>query len=659
LIINPQPGWLPLLLFAVPGIVFAACAVNVVIFGSLAQSRSTIPALCLVIALLPTHLLALLLGSLGDGLAVAWGVVSLIGAVWGIRHRRELSDVIKLQPGDWRRLGCAGLATIPIIAPTIVCNFWDEQAIGGHHAIIAHLQNGAYPPRYLYEPSLPLRYHYAFDLAAAVVAGLLRIRPDQAIDFLTLILWPCMFLLLWRVGDYIGGPRAGLFVGCAVCFAGTWPLGCGKAANEPAVVAAIGQLIGACKIGGVAINPPFISYFFQHPWSLGVPIFLLVILQWAVFPERRFHGQAVLLLCSLALLSLAEIVLFLSLVAAMSLVEIWRLAHDRSPRAIAILLVLAASLAATGVMGGFFAPGGYPSAGGLLGTGIVFRDLPTTLSSALTQLHWNIASLGLLSVLGMLGLLCVRKERLFLSILAATGIVVVNLFRYQYTWDIVKFGTVSFIALAMTAGVVLAVLWDQARTRLRIFGFAAIIVPLTAQGLSFPVLAALVYQTDPKLAMIRPYFSRSFPIDGDEAATVSYLRTRMAPFDLMFRTRSKAEPYAVFGGLPYSLGYPLTDVSNDTYGLGGSKFFARHDLERISGDWVERLSAQNIRWVVSDSTETELNRVLDEAVGDGRVSTEARFGRIRISLLQRHTGQPRGERDGACFVVLGDASQHC
>jgi hypothetical protein len=61
------------------------------------------------------------------------------------------------------------VAPSPMIAPRLFCNFWDEDFIGGHHAMIAQVQNGAYPPRYLYAPWLPLRYHYAFDLAAAIV----------------------------------------------------------------------------------------------------------------------------------------------------------------------------------------------------------------------------------------------------------------------------------------------------------------------------------------------------------------------------------------------------------------------------------------------------------------------------------------------------------
>ncbi len=265
---NPQPAWLPLLLLALPGIGFAAYAVNQIIFLSEDRPLCTVPALGLVLALLPTHVLALIFGSLTIGLTVAWSVVGVLGYAWLARHWREVRSAASLEHSGWaRRLGIAALATLPIVLPTILANFSDEANFNGHHAVIAHLQNGSYPPRYLYEPSLPLRYHYGFDLAGAIVTGLLRVRLDHAIDLLTIALWPCMFLLLWRVGEHVGGRRAGLPVALAVCFSGGWPL-----------IALTGPSCGLCTINGLRINPSFVHYFFQHLWSLGVPIFCLVVL---------------------------------------------------------------------------------------------------------------------------------------------------------------------------------------------------------------------------------------------------------------------------------------------------------------------------------------------------------------------------------------------
>src|SRR5438552_3813880 len=310
---NPQPVWLPLNLLALPGIGFVAYALNVALFPRENRPLCTIPAIGIVIALLPTHLLALAFASLSAGLAAAWTVVGIAGYVWITCHWPEFRSAFLHTPtGLKRKLWISGLATLPIVPLTIFLNYSDEAY---HHAIIAHLQNGIYPPRYLYEPSLPLRYHYGFDIAGAIITGLLRLRLDHAIDLLTIALWPCMFLLLWCVGEHVGGRRAGLSVALAVCFAGGWPL-----------LVPMGSPCGICAANGLWINPPFIHYFFQHPWGIGVPIFCLVVLQRAALPRLRNRPLGLgALVCSLSLLSLSEVVLFVMTLAALGLIEAWRL----------------------------------------------------------------------------------------------------------------------------------------------------------------------------------------------------------------------------------------------------------------------------------------------------------------------------------------------
>ena len=76
---NPQPAWLPLLLLALPGIGFAAFALNKALFPPTDRPLCTIPGIGLVITLLPTHVLALTFGSLNVGLAVAWNLVGAAG----------------------------------------------------------------------------------------------------------------------------------------------------------------------------------------------------------------------------------------------------------------------------------------------------------------------------------------------------------------------------------------------------------------------------------------------------------------------------------------------------------------------------------------------------------------------------------------------------
>jgi hypothetical protein len=622
---NPQPSWMPALLLALPGIGFAAYAVNQIIFPNDARPFCTIPAIGLVLALLPTHVLALVLGSLSIGLAVAWTVVGVAGYGWVANHWREFRSALSTEEVDGvRRLAIAGLATLPIVVPTVLANFTDEANFNGHDAIIAHLQNGTYPPRYLYEPSLPLRYHYAFDLAGAIVTGLLRVRLDHAIDFLTLALWPCMFLLFWRLGEYVGGRRAGLFVAIAVCFAGGWPL-----------LAAPGLL----TVDGLRVNPPFIHYYFQHPWSLGVPIFCLIALQRASLPRlpNRMLGLAALI-CSLLLLSLAHAVLFISTVVALGMTEAWRFVRTHDRQAGTMLFALSASLVGAKLIGGFFVSGSFPPSGGIFGTGFSFVHW-TGGDAALGQVQWNFASFGILPLLGFIGLRRARQEKEFLTILGALSLIVVNMLRYKYSWDIVKFGTVGFIALAIGTGIVISDLAAWADTFGRRFAYTVLIVSVASQGALFPYLLTIgSYNPESRrpfsMELIRPYFSLNYPVNFDDAQAVNFLRNHMAPSEIVYRAEPKSEPYAIWGGLPTQVSVYFEEGDHDdVYGFGEEKLAARIDLARISEDWLDRLAAQHVKWLVTDADDGAINAILERPEGQRTAVLAAQYGNVRVFRL--------------------------
>ena len=108
---NPQPAWLPFLLLALPGIAFSACSLNAAIFPGGSRPLCTIPAIGIVLALLPTHILASLTGSLSIGLGVAWTVIAMAGYAWIVsRPHPVLSLFSNEHPGLSRRLAIAALA---------------------------------------------------------------------------------------------------------------------------------------------------------------------------------------------------------------------------------------------------------------------------------------------------------------------------------------------------------------------------------------------------------------------------------------------------------------------------------------------------------------------------------------------------------------------
>lgn len=622
---NPQPLWLPILLFALPGIGILAYALNRALFPPDDRPLCTIPAIAIVLALLPTHVLALASGSLSFGLAAAWSMLGASGYLWVARRWRGFGPFFSVaHAGLARRLGIAALATVPIVLPTVLANFYDEDHFNGHDAIIAHLQNGVYSPRYLYDPSLPLRYHYAFDLAGAIVTGLIRLRLDQAIDLLTLALWPCMFLLLWRVGEHVGGRRASLFVALAVCFAGGWPL-----------LTLFGPC-ALCALNGSRINPPFILYYFQHPWSLGVPLFCLVVLQRAALP--RLGGQTLgmaALVASLLMLSLAEVVLFVMTVVALGLTEAWRFIRQHDRIAGIVLLALAASVLGAKLIGGFFVSGPFPPAGGIFGSGFSLNNL-SDWNAYLGQLQWNLASFGILLVLGFIGLLQAKQAKDFFMILTAMSLIIANTLRYEYSWDIVKFGTAGFITLAIGAGVALSNLTSWTRRRGWRMLYALLIIAVAGQGVPFP-LVVLYANYNPKgrepfsMQMIRPYFSAAYPVDPDDARAVNFLRNHMASTEILYRAEGKSEPYAIWGGLPtQDSTYVERGHNDDEYGLGEKKLEARRDLARISPDWLDRLMAQHVTWIVADTDDAAIGAAIASPEGRHQPMLVAQFGKVRV-----------------------------
>src|ERR1700730_10075562 len=112
---NPQPAWLPLLLFALPGISFAAYAVNEMIFPRDGRPFCTIPAIGLVLALLPTHIIALAVGSLTVGLALAWSISGAAGYAVLDRHTRGSFSARSTETAYISAREIAAVMPIPII----------------------------------------------------------------------------------------------------------------------------------------------------------------------------------------------------------------------------------------------------------------------------------------------------------------------------------------------------------------------------------------------------------------------------------------------------------------------------------------------------------------------------------------------------------------
>jgi hypothetical protein len=289
------------------------------------------------------------------------------------------------------------------------------------------------------------------------------------------------------------------------------------------------------------------------------------------------------------------------------------------------------------VIGGFFVSGPFPTAGGFLGTGLYLRDWSVP-DAVLGQVQWNLATFGALLVFGVVGLLRVNSERMFLTTLTVLTLVIVNSFSYKYSWDIVKFGAVSFIALAIGAGIFLADLAGWADTFLRRAIVAVVVIAVVGQGLPYPFIMMWDYHPEFREPfshqMITPYFSTVYPVDPDNAQVVSFLRRHMLSLDIVYRSEERSEPYAVWGGLPTQASVYTEDGNDDVYGLGEKKLARRKNLANISETWFDRLSAEHVTWVVTDAEDRSLNAVLDSPEGERRAVMVAQYGSVRVFRLR-------------------------
>jgi hypothetical protein len=227
-----------------------------------------------------------------------------------------------------------------------------------------------------------------------------------------------------------------------------------------------------------------------------------------------------------------------------------------------------------------------------------------------------------------------------LAVLAGLVFVIVNMFRYRHTSEINKFAVVGLIVLGIGAGIALSEMTIWASTAGRKLALFLLVAVLGMSGVIFPFQKLLSVEAGHRAPfsyqMIRPYFSSAYPVDPDDAQAVSFLRRHMRPSDIVYRAKGKAEPYVIWGGLPTQMTcylYATEQKADDVYGLGKEKFAARRELDTISEDWLERLSAEHVTWVVADPEDAAINSMLDTPPGRNRAALVAHYGDIRVFNL--------------------------
>jgi hypothetical protein len=610
----PFPSAEALLLLALPGVWLLARALAYAVTRDLGL-RAVLPVgLCLCLWLAAVHAASLAAGSLTAGLPIATLSLAAAGVLAERRRRRRPEP----GPVEGRRppaiVWISMAVTAALLAPAAF-RFWfhDELSFTGHMSTAAAMQNGIYPPRHLSLPDVPLRYHYGFDLFTACLTALFRLQVDRAIDVATLVLWCASWCLFSCLGERLSGRAGAWLTPPLALLAGGAPIAC----DRPGPSAWYSVTV-ECGAGDRSVNAPVASYFFQHPWALGIPVAATAAL---LLTERRPPSAGARLFAlglALALLSLSEIALFAAVLPAIVVAEARYEGRFELRRGAALAGVAALVLGVARLAGGFFArvPAGEPLRL-ILHAG--FAD------GAASTLAWNVKTFGVLLPLGAAGLALMKRGRVLWGLLAAGSIAVVNGVRFTGTEDIMKFATVASIALGVLASAALARLLARP-SALRVAGAAALGASATAASVAFLLAFALDLPAIPAVLRRRPE-----ALSSDEIEAMTFVRGRARAGELVYHARRGADGWAQWGGVPQ----PQRSWTDRAFGLPGPRLTARDMmLERMPAE-AGAYRAHGFVWFVLDGGEAPLARASEGWIREGTAREAARFGALRVVELSR------------------------
>jgi hypothetical protein len=577
--------------------------------------RAVLPiGLTLALEVVAVQLASLLARSFRVGLPAGVILVGAAGVVAELARRRrpDAEPPSGRRPSPWMAI-TAALSAAALIPAAFKYWFHDELLIAGHMATVAQLANGIFPPRHLQFPEYPFRYHYGFDLIAAAFTALFRLQVDAAIDVGSLVLWAASWCLLWALGERLVGRRRAWLTPFMTLYASGLPLGCPH--PGPSILP---NMIEECPVGHWSVNGPPITYFFQHPWALGIPVAATAIL---VFSERAPRSGALrfaLLAFLFGALSFSELVLFVTVLPALLVAELYyedRLELRRAPALLGALL-LAFGLAK--LLGGFFVP-----AAGLQNLKFVpHAGFGDTLGATL---RWNAMTFGVMWVTGLVGFLALRRGRLLFGLLAAGALVVVNSVRYGGSADIMKFATVVSLALGFLGSAAVARILPPQRSGaspVRSLTAALLLAGATWIGVAYPIIFALGLGDIPGSFRQKPD-----TLSPSDVEVTTFLRTRARAGEQIYRTGGTG--YAQWAGLPQ----PWLNWTTKAWGFPQEKVSARDVLLRTKPAEVRAYRAQGFRWMVVDEALKDDKGLLDATtawIGRGEARLATKIGTLRV-----------------------------
>lgn len=575
--------WLETLFAALPlGMAFCICAVGIAgrIFGEIQGPFFILSFACLALA----------------GIILLRGKLAWPNIAWPLT-RLDIPWVLTL-------------LTVSILVGIVTCRYaiFDEVRLQGHIPVVEQMLRGKFPPTYIAFPEVEFRYHYGFNLLAALLARAFRVPGYLGIDLATMACWSAFVANLLFVLRGLGIPRRGWALGFIfIVLSGglSWWL----VAHHDGGAGMLFQLPNWQQmfIFGRVIHPSFIMYFFQHPISLGLVFFLAMLRcfqEWHQTGCRRAYWTGVFLL---GVMSLAQVMLFVTSLAALGGVFLHRIFKGGVARQQTILEglgVLLGALSLAFALGGFFqwGPGAESQAlrftwpPGYLNNEFYARGHPMAWSKAV---FWYFSGFGLALVLIPWAWWRAVKSVgefsvLFLGIFSGLSFLIPHFFQYSFSWDIVKwffafeFGGRILVAWAFWPWISKNLLRQLAVWALVLFGTVTPMRFLTE--LSFRSQAGFSRAELRIAGYTRPNWEGSFgtltrAMIADKGAYGMVLSSPATSVSLAMAT-----------------GFPMLQLDNNTVAMpvGRDRIELRRDVLKALNDQPSRalLEELGVRWVV-------------------------------------------------------------
>jgi hypothetical protein len=358
-------------------------------------------------------------------------------------------------------------------------------------------------------------------------------------------------------------------------------------------------------------NPPLLAYLFQHPWSLGIPIFAAAALLVAEARRARPFALGLVLGGLLVAAALAHVVVYATVSGSLLTVALGlaRKAETRGTAAAIVVADLAAFLCARG-LGGFFAPSAAPLDLQLAwGRGVPWQG----------DLLFHVAAFGLPLLLAVVGL---RRRAelpavLFLVTLVAGCIATLELVRYGPSWDMVKFATMASLALGILAAGGVAWMIERRSAWWR---------ALAATSLLLTLVPTVAWAAGRASLMLAAGHARPSAPAADDRDAMRWLLAHAGLRDVVYRRSPAVLAYSHWAGLPNT----GVDPSVTGFPLPAADVQLRRRIER--GDFsLAEAHRSGVRFVVLEpALEPVLARRAARWSQHGRAVERARFGDLVV-----------------------------